>query len=84
MVDNSLFPAAEGARFGEHPGQQVQPGAGDDGETAGEVSGLPCEEVPAEREVGGGVPAEAGQGLDISEEGEESQGRITHLTSTAL
>ena len=73
---------------GPHQGpgaeQEVQAGAGDDSQTAGQVQGLPCQAVPAEREVGRGVPAEAGQGLDSSEEGEESQGRITDLISTAL
>ena len=56
------------------PDQQVQPSEGDDGETAGEMPRVPCAKVPAEGEVGGGVPAETGPGLDSKEEREEAKG----------
>ena len=65
---------APGPHQVQGPDQQVQPGEGDDRETAGEMSWVPCEEVPAEREVGGDLPAEAGQGLDRQEEREEAEG----------
>ena len=56
--------------------QQVLSGPRDDRETSGEMSGLPCEEVPAEGEVGRAVPPEAGEDLAGQQEREETAGNI--------
>ena len=66
---------------GPHPvsgsEQQTKAGAGHDGQTAGSLQGILRQTVPAEREVGGRLPAETGPGLDSQEEREEAEGRET-------
>ena len=63
---------------GSHPvsssDQQAAAGARDDRQTAGSLQRILRQAVPAEREVGGRLPAEAGPGLDRQEEREEAEG----------
>ena len=65
---------------GSHPvsssDQQAAAGARDDRQTAGSLQRILREALPAEGEVGRGLPAETGPGLDSQEEREEAEGRF--------